>query len=50
MLIEIQQQNELCILRAQGRFASGAQLDYLESKLAELQSLTASKMLVDFRE
>jgi anti-anti-sigma factor len=50
MLIEIQQQNELCILRFQGRFASGAQLDYLKSKLAELQSLTASKMLLDFRE
>jgi anti-anti-sigma factor len=50
MLIEIQQQEDFCILRLGGRFASGAELEYLEEKLDEIRSLAPSKVLADFRE
>ena len=50
MLVELLQQDEICILRFQGRFATGAQLEYLEDKLEEIRSLGANKVLVDFRE
>ena len=50
MFLEIQSQEDLCILRFGGRFASGAQLDYLEEKLDEIRNLAPSKVLADFRE
>jgi len=50
MLIDLLQQDDVCILRFHGRFASGAQLQYLEDKLAEIRELGASKVLADFGE
>ena len=50
MLVELLQQDEICILRFQGRFASGAQLEYLEDKLDEIRNLGVIKVLADFRE
>jgi len=50
MFIEIQPREEFCILRFAGRFASGAELDYLEEKLDEIRNLAPSKVLADFRE
>ena len=50
MFIELLQQDEICILRFQGRFASGAQLEYLEDKLDEIRNLGVNRVLADFRE
>ena len=50
MFIELLQQDEICILRFQGRFTAGAQLEYLEDKLDEIRNLSASKVLADFSE
>ena len=50
MFIELLQQHEICILRFQGRFTAGAQLEYLEDKLDEIRNLGISKVLADFSE
>ena len=50
MFIELLQQDEICLLRFHGRFASGAQLEYLEDKLDEIRNLGTIKVLADFRE
>ena len=50
MFIELLQQDQICILRFRGRFASGSQLNYLETKLAEIRSLDATRVLADLRD
>ncbi len=50
MFIEFQFADDLCTLRCQGRFEAGDDLDYLESKIAELRSLRPVYLLVDFQQ
>jgi anti-anti-sigma factor len=50
MLIELLQQDGICILRFHGRLASGAQLEYLEDKLEEIRAHPAPRMLADLHE
>ena len=50
MFIELLQQDEICILRFQGRFTAGAQLEYLEDKLDEIRQLGVNQVLADFHE
>jgi anti-anti-sigma factor len=50
MIIEIQRQDDVCVLRLQGRFVTGTDPEYLQSKAAEIKSCGCSKVLVDFRE
>lgn len=50
MLIEIQQQDEICVLRCQGRFVSGPSLEYLEAKLGDIRRLNCHRVLADFSE
>lgn len=50
MLIEIEQQEEICVLRCKGPFVSGPGLEYLESKLEDIRRLKCRKVLADFSE
>jgi anti-anti-sigma factor len=50
MLIEIEQQDEICLLRCKGRFVSGPGLEYLEAKLEAIRRLNCRKVLADFSE
>jgi anti-anti-sigma factor len=50
MLIELQQKDEVFILRFQGRIATGADLEYLTTKLEEVRKRRNDKVLADFRE
>ena len=48
MLIELQQQDDVFILRFQGRIATGADLEYLSTKLEEIRNRRSDKVLADF--
>lgn len=48
MLIELQQKDDVFILRFQGRIATGADLEYLSTKLEEIRSRRSDKVLADF--
>jgi anti-anti-sigma factor len=50
MLIEIEQQDEICVLRCKGRFVTGPDGEYLESKLEAIRRLNCRKVLADFSE
>jgi anti-anti-sigma factor len=50
MLIEIELQDEICVLHCKGRFVTGPDQDYLESKLEDLRKLNCRKVLADFSE
>jgi len=48
MLIDLLQRDEFCILQFHGKFASGAQQEYLERKLADIRTLGMDKVGADF--
>ena len=50
MLIELNQIDDVCIVRCEGRIATGSDPDYLRGKLDEVKLLACRKVLVDFRE
>jgi len=50
MLIEIENQNDVCILRLKGRFMTGADPGYLRSRAEEVRTGNYSKLLVDMSE
>jgi anti-anti-sigma factor len=50
MLIEIEQQDEICVIRCSGRFVTGPGREYLESKLEEIRKLNCRRVLADFTE
>lgn len=50
MIIELDQQDDVCILRFKGRLASGQDLEYLLAKKEEIKKLNCRKVLADFRE
>ena len=50
MLIEIEHQDDVCILRLSGRFAAGTDLDYLHSKSDEIKSFNCPKVLADLHD
>jgi anti-anti-sigma factor len=50
MLIELQQKDDIFVLRFQGRIATGADQEYLRTKLEEVRSRRSDKVLADFRE
>jgi|SRR5579871_6546602 len=47
MLIEIESQNDVCILRLKGRFVTSTDADYLRSRADEIKIRNYSKLLVD---
>jgi anti-anti-sigma factor len=50
MTIEIEQCEGVCVVRCKGRFVSGADVEYVRSKIAEIQGLKCEKVLADLRE
>jgi anti-anti-sigma factor len=50
MLIDIERQNDLCIVRCRGRLIAGPDSEYMLSKMDEIKRLNYSRLLVDFRE
>jgi anti-anti-sigma factor len=50
MLVEFENQNDVCVLRLKGRFAASKDLDYLLSMTVEIQNRKCSKLLVDLSE
>ena len=50
MLIELNQIDDVCILRCEGRFVTGTDPEYLRARSDEIKRLACDKVLVDFRE
>jgi anti-anti-sigma factor len=50
MIIDIERQNDLCIVRCRGRLIAGPDSEYMLSKMDEIKRLNYSRLLVDFRE
>ena len=50
MLIELNQIDDVCVLRFEGRFVTGFDPEYLRSKGDELKQFGCEKVLADFRE
>ncbi|MCU1339748.1 MAG: hypothetical protein JWO19_5329 [Bryobacterales bacterium] len=50
MTIELNQIDDVCVLRFEGRFTTGSDPEYLRGKSDELKQLSCGKVLVDFRE
>ena len=50
MLIEIERENDICILRLSGRFATGDDHEYLRAKSDEIRALNCPKVLMDLRQ
>jgi len=50
MLIEVNQIDDVCLLRFEGRFTTGTDPEYLKNKAEELKQLGCQKVLADFRE
>jgi anti-anti-sigma factor len=48
MLIDIEPHGSIYILHCRGRFASGAQIEYMQSKLNEVRRLQCTHVLADF--
>ena len=50
MVIQVEQQDDVCVLRVEGRFVTGADPEYLSARMDELKRLHRGKVLVDLRE
>ena len=50
MIIDIEQQDGVCVLRCKGRFVSGADADYMLDKIEQIQRLKCKRVLADFGE
>jgi anti-anti-sigma factor len=49
MFVGIERHERICILRCVGRFVSGPQIEYMQSKLNEVKRLRCTHVLADFR-
>jgi stage II sporulation protein AA (anti-sigma F factor antagonist) len=50
MVIEIKKEDEVCILRCEGRFLAGTDPEYLRVKNDEIKGHNCKKVLADFSE
>jgi anti-anti-sigma factor len=50
MLIHVERQDDVCILRIEGGFVTGTDPYYLHAKTEELKSLGCTRVLADLRE
>jgi len=50
MVIDLEHHDDVCILRIQGRLASGSDIDYLSNKASEIRELRCTKLLGDLNE
>jgi anti-anti-sigma factor len=49
MLIELSQIDDVCVIRFEGRFVTGAEPEFLRAKSEQLKQLGCAKVLADFR-
>jgi anti-anti-sigma factor len=49
LFVGIEPHGCICILRCQGRFVSGPQIDYMQSKLNEVKQQPCTHLLADFQ-
>jgi len=50
VLIEIEHKDHVCILRCQGRFVSGREMEYMQTKLDEIKRMTCTTVVADFEQ
>ena len=50
MVIEVKQNDEVCLLRCEGRFVAGTDPEYLRRKSNEIKGLNCKRVLADFSE
>ena len=50
MVIEIEQHEDVCVLRCKGRFVSGTDLEYVRDTIDQLKRQKCNRVLADFRE
>jgi stage II sporulation protein AA (anti-sigma F factor antagonist) len=50
MVVEIEHQADICVLRLKGRFLTGADVEYLSTKVDEIKGRRCNRVLADFRE
>jgi len=50
MLIELEQQGDICVLRLSGRLVTGINPDYVHAKMSEIKNGNYQKVLADLRE
>lgn len=50
LVIEVGQYDGVCVVRCKGRFVSGANVEYLRSKIEQIRSLKCPRVLADFQE
>ena|ERR1035438_6509909 len=50
MLIELEHQDDVCILRLKGNLITGIDPEYLQAKAAAIKSQNCNKLLADLRE
>ena len=48
MLVELEQQGDVCFARFSGRLSAGSELEYLGTKGDEIKALSSTKLLADF--
>jgi anti-anti-sigma factor len=49
MVVNVEQDGDVCILRLEGRFATGLDSEYLRGKIEELKDAQFQKIIADFR-
>lgn len=50
MHIDIEECDGICILHCQGRFVSGAEIDYMQTKLNDIKRMACTRVLADLRD
>jgi anti-anti-sigma factor len=50
MLIEIEQRDQVCILRCKGRLVAGPEMEYMQIKMDEIKRVACTKVVADFQE
>ena len=50
MQIELEHQDDVCVVRIRGRFVTGADPEYLRTKTDEIKSRNCTKVLTDLHE
>jgi anti-anti-sigma factor len=48
--IDVEQHEDICVLRCQGSFLAGLEQDYIQGKIDYIKQLNCSRVLADFRE
>jgi anti-anti-sigma factor len=50
IMIDVEKRDDVCLLRFQGNFHTGEDLDYLRAKMEEIKTVNCPKVLADFQD